>query len=447
MDYYSAELPSIFFLGLFSITPGAQTLLLLVSVFLFMIAFLMSGSEVAFFTLTSKEVNILKTHKNPSFRRIVNLLEHPRTLQASMRIANNFSKIALILIFNMLLDTWALDLLNLAFVWKFLIKIASITFLIVLFADMLPRIWATHHKVWFASTSSLVVEVLNSLLIRISRRLVGFGERIEKSLTSTDEYEEQNMIDYDIDLLSEQDANSDEKRILKGIRKFGDTNVKQVMRSRLDVSGIEISANFHEVLNKAGELRYSRLPVFSRNLDDIKGVLHTKDLIPHLSASMDFDWHELIRKPFFVHEQKLIDDLLQDFRNKRIHFAVVVDEFGGTSGIVTLEDIIEEIIGDIKDEFDDEESANRKIDDFNFIFEGKTMIHDACLAMALPVETFDGVRGDSDSLAGLLLEIAGEFPQVNENLVKGDFTFIPLEISKNRIDKIKVVIRPSRLQD
>lgn len=446
MDIHSAEPLLGFFLGLFSITPGAQTLLILVAVFLFMIAFLMSGSEVAFFTLTSKEINILKTHKNPSFRRIVNLLENPRTLQASMRIANIFSKIALVLIFNMLLDTWVLDLLALDFVWKFLIKIAAITLLIVLFADMLPRIWANHHKVWFASTSSLVVEVFNSLLLRISRRLVGFSERIEKSLSRGDEHEEQNMIDYDIDLLSEQEANSDEKRILKGISKFGDTNVKQVMKTRLDVSGIDVSTGFHDLVRKVAELRYSRLPVFNRNLDDIKGVLHTKDLLPHLHESADFDWQILIRKPFFVHEQKLIDDLLQDFRNKHIHFAVVVDEFGGTSGIVTLEDIIEEIIGDIKDEFDDEESANRKIDDFNFIFEGKTMIHDACLAMDLSPETFDAVRGDSDSLAGLLLEIAGEFPQVNEKLVTGDFTFIPTEISKNRIDKIKVVIQPSRLQ-
>ncbi|MEI2747778.1 MAG: transporter associated domain-containing protein [Ferruginibacter sp.] len=160
-----------------------------------------------------------------------------------------------------------------------------------------------------------------------------------------------------------------------------------------------------------------------------------------------FDWHTLIRTPYFVHEQKLIEDLLQEFRTKRIHFAIVVDEFGGTSGIVTLEDILEEIIGDIKDEFDDEESGNRKIDDFNYIFEGKTMINDACKAMKLPADTFDTVRGESDSMAGLVLEIAGEFPQINETLVSGRFTFVPLEISKNRIDKVKVVIEPSETND
>lgn len=170
-------------------------------------------------------------------------------------------------------------------------------------------------------------------------------------------------------------------------------------------------------------------------------MLHTKDLLLYLDKPDDFDWHPLIRLPHFVHEQKLIEDLLQEFRTKRNHFAIVVDEFGGTSGIVTLEDIMEEIIGDIKDEFDDEESGNKKIDDHNYIFEGKTMINDVCKAMNIPVDSFDAVRGDSDSLAGLVLEIAGEFPQVNETLKEGDYTFIPLEINKNRIDKVKVIIK------
>jgi len=185
------------------------------------------------------------------------------------------------------------------------------------------------------------------------------------------------------------------------------------------------------------------LPVYKNNLDEVEGLLHTKDLLPHVNASKvdNFEWHSLIRPPFFVHEQKLIEDLLQEFRNRRIHFAVVVDEFGGTSGIVTLEDIMEEIIGDIRDEFDDEESANKKIDDHTYIFEGKTMINDVCKAMSLPGDTFEVIRGDSDSLAGLVLEIAGEFPQVEEEVVSGDFVFIPLEINKNRIDKVKVLIK------
>jgi CBS domain containing-hemolysin-like protein len=176
-------------------------------------------------------------------------------------------------------------------------------------------------------------------------------------------------------------------------------------------------------------------------------MLHTKDLLPHLLQPDNFDWHFLIRTPYFVHEQKLIEDLMQEFRNKRMHFAIVVDEFGGTSGIATLEDVMEEIIGEIKDEFDDEESVNKKIDEYNYIFEGKFMINDACKAMNLPTDTFDAIRGDSDSVAGLVLEIAGEFPLENSNLVSGDFTFIPMEINKNRIDKIKIIIKQPNVNE
>ena len=248
-------------------------------------------------------------------------------------------------------------------------------------------------------------------------------------------------LDYAIDLLPEHEATSEEKSILKGIRKFGDTTVKQVMRSRLDVSGIDINFSFADTIKKVEELHYSRLPVYKNNLDEVVGMLHTKDMLPHLNEPTGFDWHILLRQPFFVHEQKLIEDLLQEFRNRHMHFAVVVDEFGGTSGIVTLEDVMEEIIGEIKDEFDDEESNNKKIDDYNYIFEGKTMINDVCKAIGLSTDTFDAVRGESDSLAGLVLEIAGEFPQVNEEVISSGFIFVPLEINKNRLDKIKVTIK------
>ena len=262
-----------------------------------------------------------------------------------------------------------------------------------------------------------------------------------ESRFATLNHPDQNNIEMKIDLLPNEKANPEEKLILKGIQKFSNTEVTQIMRTRMDVSGLQLTASFAEVLETVEELHYSRLPVYENNLDNISGMLHTKDLIPHLEEAPDFDWHPLMRTPYFIHEQKSIEDLLQEFRNKRIHFAVVVDEFGGTSGIVTLEDIMEEIIGDIKDEFDDEESINKKIDDYNYIFEGKLMINDACTAMSIPSSTFDSIRGESDSIAGLVLEIAGEFPKVNEPLVSGDFTFIPLEINKNRIDKIKITIQ------
>jgi CBS domain containing-hemolysin-like protein len=212
------------------------------------------------------------------------------------------------------------------------------------------------------------------------------------------------------------------------------------MRPRLDVSGIEASLPFSVVLNKVKEFSYSRLPVYKNNLDEIVGILHTKDLLPYV-GQQELDWHSLMRPVFYVHEQKLIEDLLQDFRNKRIHMAVVVDEFGGTSGIITLEDIMEEIIGDIQDEFDDEQSGNKKIDNFNYIFEGKTMINDLCRILKIPTHTFDLLRGESDSLAGLILEIAGEFPTVNQQFETNNYIFTVLEINKNRIAKVKLTLK------
>ena len=214
------------------------------------------------------------------------------------------------------------------------------------------------------------------------------------------------------------------------------------MKTRVDVNGINKETTFSQLLKLTSELHYSRLPVYEEDLDKVVGMIHTKDLIPHLDKADDFNWHQLIRQPFFVHEQKMIEDLLKEFQAKRIHFAVVVDEFGGTSGIVTLEDILEEVIGDIKDEFDEEETDFKKLDDNNYIFEGRTMINDVCKAMDLNVDTFDGVKGESDSLAGLVLELAGEIPTALQVVPCGDFEFTVLEVVKNRIQKIKVTIKP-----
>lgn len=443
MDYHPViDYTRYLHFSLLAITPAASVVLIFLMVLLFVISFLLAGAEVAFFSLTYKDINMLKTKQQPSFKRIVNLLEQPKTLLASMLISKSFINIGIILISNIVMDGW-LEVVDLSFWIKFLIKVLSVTFLLVLFAEVLPKVWANHHKIWFASTASMVIEIFNIIFFRFSKRMVGFSDRIERKLSVNRSSQLDNsQLDYAIDLLPEHEATNEEKQILKGIRKFGDTTVKQVMRTRLDVSGIEHNSNFEDVIKKVEELHYSRLPVYKGNLDEIVGILHTKDLLPHVNASKveNYNWHSLMRAPLFVHEQKLIEDLLQEFRNRRIHFAVVVDEFGGTSGIVTLEDIMEEIIGEIKDEFDDEESINKKIDDNTYIFEGKTMINDVCKAMQLPGDTFEDARGDSDSLAGLVLEIAGEFPQVNEEVASGMFTFIPLEINKNRIDKVKVII-------
>ncbi len=440
MEYHSVT-DILFPSNLIAMIPAVTGVLIFTAILLFIISFLVAGSEIAFFSLSQKDINVLKTRQQPSFRRIVTMLEQPKTLLASMLITNSLVNIGIILVSNILMDDW-ISPYDFSFWPKFLIKVLVVTILLLLFAEILPKVWATHNKIWFASSASLIVEIFNSIFFGLSKRLVKFSDKLEKKLSpEKNNTPDSGSLDHAIDLLPENEATLEEKQILKGIRKFGDTAVKQIMRTRLDVNGIEQKTLFKDLINTVEELHYSRLPVYKNNLDEIVGVLHTKDLLPYIDEPATYDWHPLIRAPFFVHEQKLIEDLLQEFRKKQMHFAVVVDEFGGTSGIVTLEDIMEEIIGEIKDEFDDEESINRKIDDHTYIFEGKLMINDACKAMGLPIETFDKERGESDSVAGLVLEIAGEFPQIDEVLESGDFTFIPLEINKNRIDKVKIQIK------
>ncbi|MEO8720169.1 MAG: gliding motility-associated protein GldE [Ginsengibacter sp.] len=426
-------------LTIIAITPAATTIMVSVLLVLFVLSFLFSGSEMALFSLTLKDINMLKTRQQPSYKRIITLLENPKVLMASLIISNCFVNIGIILISNLLMNEW-IDTLGLNAIINFSIKVVVITCALVLICEVLPKIWATHHKIWFASTASMTVEIFNSILFKLSKRVVGFSDSIEKVFHSHSTVMDDSQLDNAIDQLPDNKASSEEKQILKGIRKFSNTTVKQTMRPRLDVTGIEVSSLFPDVIKKVREISYSRLPVFKNNLDEIVGILHTKDLLSHVEKE-ELDWHPLMRPVFYVHEQKLIEDLLQDFRNKRIHMAVVVDEFGGTSGIVTLEDIMEEIIGDIQDEFDDEQNVNKKIDPYNYIFEGKTMINDVCKILNIPLHTFDLLRGESDSLAGLILEIAGEFPKVNEQFDTSNFTFTVLEINKNRIEKLKLTLK------
>lgn len=306
----------------------------------------------------------------------------------------------------------------------------------------MPKVLATQNNIRFAKDFGGIVQIIAYATAGMSRWLVKYSDIIEKKLadkrSASYSLEE---LDHAIDITSDTTASEKEKNILKGIVKFGNIAVKQIMRARLDVHGVEYDSSFDALVKSVADLNYSRLPVYKDDLDEVVGIIHTKDLLPYLEQPADFDWHKLMRQPYFVHEQKMIEDLLKDFQQKRIHFAVVVDEFGGTSGIVTLEDILEEIIGDIRDEFDEEELGYKKIDDTNFIFEGRCMIYDVCKIMELPLDTFDGVKGDSDSIAGLILELAGEIPAQGAIVPSGDFEFTVLEVEKNRIQKIKLSIQ------
>ena len=318
-----------------------------------------------------------------------------------------------------------------------------ITFILVFFGEVLPKVWATQNNLRFAYGSAFVLESLHLLLRRLSRWLVSLAVAIGKR-SGANKSEALNIRELDeaIDVKTDEEASPQEKNIMKGIVKFGNISVKQIMRSRLDVNGVDYTTSFGDLTRRVEELHYSRLPVYKGSLDEVAGIINTKDLLPFLNEGENYDWHPLMRQPYFVPEAKLIEDLLKDFQVKRIHFAVVVDEFGGTSGIVTMEDILEEVIGDIKDEFDEEESGNRKLDNSNYIFEGKTMIYELCKTMRLPMDTFDGVRGESESLAGLVLELAGEFPAIDSVISSGDFDFTIIQTDNNRIQLVKVSIKP-----
>lgn len=435
MDYHSGQMD---FLQLLAISPAESTVFIFTLVVLFFISFLLSGAQIAYFSLGIKDINLLKTRSQPSYRRIVNLLKTPKELFTSIVIANTIVNITIVILSNILLDQWISQLV-IPYYLIVIIKIIAITLIIVTFAEILPRVWASHHKIWFASSASLLVEITLMLLGKISHQIVNLDDGLKKFITGKTK-SEQIKSDLDIELLSEDDASTEEKILLKGIRKFGNTTVKQTMRTRLDVVGIDYQSNYHQVLEKVSNLIFSRIPVYNGSLDEISGILHTKDLLPYLNESEDFDWQRLLRPVFYVHEQKRIEDLLQEFRNKHMHLAVVVDEFGGTSGIITMEDVIEEIVGEIHDEFDEDENSNVKIDNRNFAFEGKTMIDDACKLMHIPVNTFDNIRGDSDSLAGLVLEMAGDFPKENTEFNANGFILKPLQIAKNRILKIQITL-------
>lgn len=425
---------------LLAVSPESITVLIILLLSLLIVSFFVSGAEVALFSLNYRDINMLKTKQHPAARRIITLLDQPRRLLATLQIANTFVNIGTIIVSNVLIDELLLQ--PNAFL-NFIIKLIVIVFLIVLFGEILPKVSATQNNIRFAYSASLLIEVLYSFFGGMSKWFVKFTDGIEKSFGGIKQHHVYDPADIDqaIEMNSTENTTEEEKNILRGIARFGQITVKQIMRTRLDVSAIDYDTNFGQLVRKIEELHYSRLPVYKNNLDDVVGIIHSKDLLPFVNEPDDFDWRSLIRQPYFVPEQNLIRDLLRELQKKNTHFAVVVDEFGGTEGIVTMEDIMEEIIGDIRDEFDDEESVNKKIDDHTYIFEGRIMITDACKAMGLKADTFDQVRGDSESIAGLMLELAGEIPLEGQVIPIGDFEFTVTEIDKNRIKKVKVTIR------
>ena len=419
-------------------TPETFTGLFVVIVLL-AISAMISGSEVALFSLEPKEIKDLKSNNKRSAGLVIKLLSEPEQLLAALLVGNNFVNIAVVLltahITNSLID------FSLVPTFGFIFNTIFITALILLFGEIIPKVYAAHYPKTLALKMSAFINVLvfitkpvNFLLINstyfVNKRLIKYKKNL-----SIDEISKALQLTDHLDI-------SDDKDILEGIVKFGNKSVNEVMRSRLDVTSIDIHSNFERVIQIIKESGYSRIPVFAGTLDDVRGILYIKDLLPYLDKSAAYRWQPLMRQPFFVPETKKIDDLLEDFQKSKVHMAIVVDEFGGTSGLVTLEDILEEIVGDIADEFDEDESLFTKINENEYLFEGRTMLNDFCKVFDFEDDIFDDIRGEADTLAGLILELKGEFPMLNEKLNCKSFTFEVEGVNTRRITKIKVTIQP-----
>jgi gliding motility-associated protein GldE len=403
--------------------------------------FMNSGAEIAFFSLDFKELKSLRMKQYPSSDKILKLLQEPKQLLSSMLVGNMVFRMLIIILCNYLVTDEVFP--GVSGIILFLLKLLAAIFYLVLFGELLPKAWASNNPIRFAFYSSFFVQLNSLFFSKTGNWFAAIADRMEKVLGRKDDVHSRlEQIDQAIGLNGEAGATEEEKNMLKGIAQFGNITVRRAMRSRLDVHGIEAGVGFDELKRLVAEQEYSRFPVYKESLDSIIGILHTKDLLPHIDESNDFDWSVLVRQAYFIHEQMLLEDLLKAFQNKRTHIAVVVDEFGGTDGIITMEDILEEIVGEIRDEYDDEEPVNIRIDENNYVFEGRLMINEACRIMNLPSKVFDPIRGESETVAGLVLELAGEIPKTQQVLVAQDFSFTVLEVLQNRIQKIKITITP-----
>ncbi|RQO29952.1 gliding motility-associated protein GldE [Taibaiella sp. KBW10] len=411
------------------------TLCILVLAILFL-ASIAAGAEVGFFSLKLKDINYLKTKEDQNSRMIITLLEDPELLLSTLRISKISLAILIILLTNYIAhlclpkEVHSLVLIGIVLFVSML--------LLLLFVEVLPKVYSRQHNMRMAGFSAPIVNILFLTFKGIGQVLVDSNEyKDQKRNRKLEEIDNLKELEDAIEASLGHAASKEEVDIFKGVLKFGNISVKQIMQPRLDVVAIRESWNISKVREKLLDAGYSRLPVYRNNIDEVVGMVFTKDFLPYIGLD-NFDWHTLIRPAYYVHQHKLIDDLLNNFREHRVHFAIVVDEFGGTAGIITLEDIMEEIVGDIKDEFDEEEHNFKKINDTAYIFEGRMLINDMCRIMGIPLSTFTDIRGESDSIAGLVLEIAGKFPTINEQISYNNYDFTILAVDKLRIEKVKV---------
>jgi len=404
---------------------------------------LISGAEVAFFGLSQTDVNEIEEKKTAKGKIIVALLDRPKKLLATILIANNAINIGVVLLFNNIGDTIFADItyviLGLVPV-RFLLEVVVVTFLILMFGEILPKVYANRNRFTFAFFMAFPLKVLDFLFSPLSLPMRSATIFLYNKLGKQKSNLNVGHLSQALELTSEGDTTVEEQKILEGIVSFGNTDTKQVMRPRIDIFALNEEMKFLEVLAEIKTHGYSRIPVFSQNMDNVLGVLYVKDLLPYIDRKT-LNWMSLIREPYFVPENKKLDNLLLDFQTKKNHLAIVVDEYGGTSGIVTLEDIIEEIVGDISDEFDDEDLIFSKLDDFNFVFDGKTALKDFYRVAKIEDEDdFEEKKGESETVAGFVLEIAGSFPKRGEVVMFKEYQFIVESLDKKRLKQIKITL-------
>jgi putative hemolysin len=411
---------------------------LIILVILIMMSAMISSTENAFFSLTQSQTEDLTVESNFKSRCIEGLIEKPKNLLATILIGNTFINISIVMISSYMLSL----VFNFEqyLVLGFIVEVVLITFIIVLFGEVMPKIYAAQNNTKIVLLLAIPMYYLQKSLSPFVWILVKSTSIIDKRITKKGRALSADELSHAIDITTKADAPKEETTILKSIVNFGHTDVKQIMKQRPDVSALDSQTKFNEVLNKITNWGYSRVPVYKDNLDNIIGILYIKDLLPHIEEPDLFDWVKLLRKPYFVPESKKIDDLLKDFQNKRVHLAIIIDEFGGTSGMVTMEDILEEIFGEINDEFDEDEVFYSKINDNTFVFEAKILINDMCRYMQFDTSVFDDIRNDADTLGGMLLEINGEIPLSGEEIRFKDFLFVIESVDTRKIKRVKVIL-------
>lgn len=398
---------------------------------------MVSAAEVALFSLSQKDMNDLYESDSTKATMLSKLLQRPKKLLATILVANNFSHIGVVIIFSFVGETLFASIASP--VVKFMVEVLTVTFLILLFGEVLPKVYASRNNIAFSKWIVTPLTVLDTILSPISFPMRRITDYLQDKLGQQKANISVDQLSQALELTSSEDTSSEEQKLLEGIVSFGNTDTKQVMSPRIDVFGLEITEPFAEIYPKIVDKGYSRIPVYKDNIDHIEGILFVKDLIPHIHRK-DLDWVSLIREPFFVPENKKLDDLLKDFQRMKSHLAVVVDEYGGTSGLVSLEDVIEEIVGDISDEFDDENINYSQIDDKNYLFEGKINLKDFYRIVEVDEVAFENRKGEAETLAGFILELLGNFPKKGQKIHFSTVMFTVEMVDKKRVKQLKVTL-------